>query len=121
MSLVTVHDRLAFAILLYVMILFIWGLWRIIRKLNVDGNFRGALVIAESLILGQGVLGIILVIIGLTPERGGMHFLYGVVGALGIPLVFTFNKVRNDPSVMLVSTAVLFFIAVIFVRSMSTG
>lgn len=121
MSLVFIHNRLSITILLYVIILCIWGFLRYVRKNNVGGSYSGALVIAELLILGQGAFGIFLYLIGLQPERGGMHILYGIVGALGIPAVYVFTKGRNDRKTLLVYAATLFFVAVIVIRSMATG
>ena len=121
MSLVIIHNRLSISILLYVIILCCWGFWSYVRKSGVSGNYWGALIIAELLILGQGALGATLFLVGLSPERGGMHILYGIVGALGIPAVYTFTKGRNDRQALLVYAAVMFFIAVIFIRSIATG
>ena len=121
MSLVFVHSRLAISILLYVIILCVWGFWMYIRKNDVSGSFWGALIIAELLILVQGSLGIVLIVNGLKPERGGMHILYGIVGAIGIPAVYSITKGRNNRKALLVYTAVLLFTAVIFIRSMATG
>jgi len=121
MSLAFVHNRLAISILLYAIILCVWGFWMYIRKKDVSGSYFGALIIAELLILGQAALGTSLYVIGLQAERGGMHILYGVVGALGIPAVFAITKGRNDRKTLLVYSAVLLFSAVIFIRSMATG
>jgi hypothetical protein len=104
-----------------VIILFSWGFWGFIRKNGVSSSYWGALIIAEILILGQGALGTILYFIGLQPERGGMHVLYGIVGSLGIPAVLIFTKGRNDRQTLFVYTAVLLLIAVIFIRSIVTG
>jgi hypothetical protein len=121
MTLTTIHDRFAFTLLLYLVILFIWGTWRSIRNLSLDANYKGALVIAESIMIIQGILGIYLYFIGLAPERGGMHVLYGIVGALGIPIVFAISKGRNNNQTMMIYTAMLFFVTVIFIRSFVTG
>lgn len=121
MNIVIIHNRLSITILLYVIIVCLWGFWRYIRKASINGNYWGVLTIAEILILLQGVLGIVLYFIGLQPARGGMHVLYGIVGALGIPAVYAFTKGRNDRKIILIYAAVLFFNAVIFIRSMATG
>ena len=121
MNLIFIHNRLSISILLYVIILFCWGLWGYLRNNGVISSYRGALLIAEILILGQGALGTTLYLMGLQPERGGMHVLYGIVGSLGIPAIFVFTKGRNDRQTLLVYTAVLPLIAIIFMRSIVTG
>ena len=121
MSLIFIHNRLSLSILLYVIILFCWGLWGYIRKNGVKSSYWGALIIAEILILVQGALGITLYLLGLQPERGGMHVLYGIVGSLGIPAVLIFSKGRNNRQTLLIFAAVLLLTAVIFMRSIVTG
>ncbi len=121
MSPAIIHSRLANTTLLYFAILAIWGFWQYIRKQPLTSSYRGALVIAEILVLVQGLLGIILYIIGLAASRGGMHILYGIVGALGIPAVYIFTKGKNDRNVLLVYAAVTILCAILFLRSAATG
>jgi hypothetical protein len=104
-----------------VIILCIWGFWRYFRQRNIEGSYWGALIIGELLILSQGILGGVLYFLGLQSERGGMHILYGIIGALGIPAVFFFTKGRKNRKALLVYAAVLFFITGIFFRSIATG
>lgn len=121
MSLVEFHGRLANTVLLYIIILCLWGFWRVIRKENISGSFWGSLVIAEILILAQGALGAYLWLIALRPERGGMHVLYGIVGVLGLPAVYVFTKGRDGRREMLLYALILFFNSGIFLRSIATG
>ena len=116
-----IHDRLANTIVLYVLILALWGFWRFFRKRGVDSSFWGSLVIAEVLILTQGVLGFFLWLSGLTPTRGWVHILYGIVGAISIPAVFIFSKGRDDRRDVLVYAAVHLFQVGVFLRAMMTG
>ena len=121
MSLATIHGRLANTVLLYVIILCLWGFWRVLRKENLNGSYLGSLVIAEILTLAQGALGAYLWIVSLRPERGGMHVLYGIVGALGIPAVYAFTKGGNSRREMLIYAALMLFNSGIFLRSIATG
>ncbi len=121
MNLVMIHGRLANAVLLYVIILCLWGFWRAFRKENVHSSYWGSLVIAEILILAQGAFGSYLFAIGLQPDRGGMHILYGIVGALSTPAVYFLTKGNNDRRTMLIYAAIMLFNTGIFLRSMSTG
>ena len=121
MSPAIIHARLANTALLYFGILFIWGLWQYFRKEELSSSYWGALVIGEILLLAQGALGAFLYTIGLQASRGGMHILYGIVGALGIPAVYVFTKGRNDRNVVLVYATTAFLCAILFLRSMATG
>jgi hypothetical protein len=122
MSLVEIHSRLANTLLLYVIALAVWGLWRFIRRQGVDGSYWGALAIGELLIVAQGLLGAYLWFIdALRPERGGIHILYGVVSAIAIPAVYVFTKGGDQRRDMVVYAAVLFFTIGLILRSISTG
>ena len=121
MNLIIIHGRLANTVLLYVIILCLWGFWRTIRKENLSSSYWGSLVIAEILILVQGSLGVYLFATGLQPTRDGMHILYGIVGALSIPAVYVFTKGNNDRRTLLIYAAIMLFNAGIFLRSMATG
>jgi heme A synthase len=119
--LVQIHARLANTVLLYSLVLGIWGLIRFFRKQPIDSSFWGALVLAEGLILVQGILGVILWSLGLRPSRGAVHILYGVVSVLSLPAVYVYTKGRDNRREMLLYGVVLLFLVAIAIRAMATG
>jgi hypothetical protein len=122
MPLTEIHSRLANTLLLYIIAMAVWGLWRFLRRQGVDGSYWGALAIAEILIVVQGLMGAYLWFINtLRPERGGIHILYGVVSALAIPAVYVFTKGGDQRRDMLVYAAVLLFTIGLVLRAISTG
>jgi hypothetical protein len=122
MPLTEIHSRLANTLLLYIIAMAVWGLWRFLRRKGVDGSYWGALAIAEIMIVVQGLMGAYLWFINtLRPERGGIHILYGVVSALAIPAVYVFTKGGDQRRDMLVYAAVLLFTIGLVLRAISTG
>lgn len=122
MSLVEVHGRLSNTLLLYVILLAVWGLWRFIRREGVGSSYWGALAIAEILVVVQGLLGAYLWFINsLRPERGAIHILYGIISALAIPAVYVYTKGGDERREMLVYAAVLLFTVGLILRAISTG
>lgn len=121
MSLTDVHARLANTALFYFLILAAWGLWRFIRKQDIDSNFWGALIISEVLVLVQGGLGVYLWVIGRQPGRGWIHILYGVVSVLTLPGIFAFTRGEQDRRVMLIYGVALLFLVGITLRAAGTG
>ena len=77
MSLIEIHSRLGNTALFYTIVMAAWGLWRYIRKQNVDSSYWGALVIAEVLYLAQGGLGAYLFLSGIGVLQRSIHILYG--------------------------------------------
>jgi len=120
MTLSEFHGRIAITALIFCGFMAVWGLWRFFRKQGVSPNVWGAVIIAEIIVLGQGLLGTYLWFIGQRPDRG-IHWLYGVALALAMPLVFSATKGRQDRPEMLlygVGFLVMFFLVL---RAMVTG
>lgn len=120
MSLAEIHGRLANTALFYFLILAAWGLWRFFRKQGPDSNYWGALVIAEILILIQGLLGGYLWLTGERPAQG-IHLLYGAVAVLVIPGVYAYTKGGEGRRVILVYGVALLFAVGIALRAIGTG
>lgn len=120
MTLTEIHGALSRTAILLTFILAIWGYFRFFRKEGVSSSYWGAMVIAETLYIVQGVIGVVLFILGEVPV-GWAHYLYGVVSVLIIPGVFAYTK--GDPSrrSMLLYASFLLFLAVMFFRSVQTG
>ena len=120
MTLSEIHGRLAITILTFCGIMTIWGLWRFFRKQGISSSYWGAVIIAEVVIVVQGLLGIYLWLIGLRPDRG-VHWIYGASLALAMPLVYTLTKGRQErPEALMygVGFLVMFFLVL---RAMVTG
>jgi hypothetical protein len=120
MSLADFHGRLANTALIYFGVLAVWGIWRFIRKQGLDSSYWGALVIAEILIVLQGILGVILLIGGDRPGRW-VHILYGVVTILVIPGVYAYTKGEADRRVMAIYAVTLLISVGIILRAIMTA
>ncbi len=118
---VVIHGRLANTVILYVVIMALWGFWRFFRKQGMDSSYWGAVVIVEVLLLLQGALGFFLYFIGLSPGRGWVHILYGIVGAIALPAVYLYTKGRDDNRDILIYAVAFMFQTGIFMRAMITG
>jgi hypothetical protein len=99
----------------------VWGLWRYIRKQNVDSSYWGALVIAEVLYLAQGGLGAYLFLSGIGVLQRSIHILYGVVGVLVLPSIFAFTRGQDERRSMLVYGVGFLFLVGIVLRAITTA
>jgi hypothetical protein len=86
------HDRLAIAIVLYFLVLGVWGLFAA-RGTGVTAAYLGALAIAEGLAIVEGLLGLALAVE--RPPSEGIHILYGVSVVLALPLAYTYARERS--------------------------
>lgn len=101
MSPYLLHDRLSNAVILFALILGIWGLFKYFRGEGVDGSYLGAVVIGELLIIVQIALGVILYAGGARPDRSIMHILYGVAAVISFPAVYAYTHGDQSRRAML--------------------
>jgi hypothetical protein len=120
MSFSQIHGQLSTTVILYTVIVGIWGIFEFARKNGVSGSYWGALVIAELLILIQGLLGGYLWFEGLRPGRG-IHVLYGAVTALGIPAIYVFTRGREGRAENLAYGSATLIVALLAFRAVVTA
>jgi hypothetical protein len=120
MSLLEVHDRLSNAVILYAVIIGVWGIYDFIRRREVSDGFWGALVIAELLILAQGSIGGVLWYQGERPGRW-VHVIYGVTTGLGIPAVYVYTKGRDGRPENLAYGSAALIVALLAYRAVITA
>lgn len=121
MSLSEVHGRLATTAIMYVVAMGIWAIFRFVRRQEVDGGFRGGLIIGELLILVQAALGASLWLFGNRPLPGSIHLLYGIVAVLVIPGAILYSRGDEQPRAFLLYAAALLFLIGILIRGLTTG
>jgi heme A synthase len=114
------HRTLSNMILIYTVIVGIWGVFNAFRRMPPDGNFNGALALAVALFVIEGLAGMLLVLLGLRPARI-IHFLYGVTIVLTIPAIFAFSRGRNTSRESLLYGLAMLFIAGLADRAAQTA
>jgi hypothetical protein len=95
MSLDSVHGFLADAVILYTLILGIWGVSSSALGQGISEPYWIALALGEMLLMTQGLLGAFLWSQGQQPAQGA-HVLYGAAPALVIPAVYIITRGRED-------------------------
>ena len=120
MTLTFFHERLANAVLLFMLIAGMWGLFSYIRRRGMEPHYWGILAVGEILVLVQGLVGGALWLGDARPERS-IHILYGIVAAITLPAYFAATKGRDDRRVTLVYGLICLFLVGISLRAMSTA
>ena len=90
----SVHGRVATAIVLYLSVVGVWGIVLGVRGSGPTPNFIGALLIFEVAAVAQGLLGIALLFTR-SPSQS-LHVLYGFALAAALPLAATLVR-RREP------------------------
>jgi hypothetical protein len=115
----SLHGRLAVALVLYLTLVGLWGLLLGARALGPSASFRGALAIAEIGALAQGVLGFAVLALGSAPD--GIHVLYGFALALTIPLAASLVRERAPRGQSLALGFAALFAAGLAIRGITTA
>ena len=115
------HDRLQVAWMLFMIIIGLWGCGLFLTNRSIGGDFWGALVIAEGLVIVEALIGILMYAGGLRPSRDLFHILYGVVAVISIPGAFAFTRGRDDRFEALIYGLLGFFLMGIAIRAGTTA
>jgi heme A synthase len=115
-----IHHTLGTMGLYYTFLMGVWGLFLFLRRQAPDGNYNGALIIAEGLFILQGIFGVILAFTGQKPSQE-IHFLYGISTLLTLPLAFTIARGRNDNRAALIYGLAMLFLWGLALRAFDTA
>lgn len=115
----SLHGRIAFAIVLYLSVVGLWGIVLGIRDLAPTPSFIGSLVIAEISAIVQGIFGLVL-LLSRAPSQP-LHILYGFALAVAIPLAATLVRKRERRTASFTFGLVALFAAGLAIRGMTTA
>jgi heme A synthase len=122
------HQRFAVALILYAILLGIWGGFQFLRRRAVSAGFRSSYVLMIGLLAVQGLLGLLL-LTSHSPRQGILHVVYGIFAIVFLPGVY-FYAVRGskgrDPGVARAREAAFmaascWIVAIAFGRGIATG
>lgn len=119
------HQDLFNSVVLYFVVLALWGLFLFIRGQAPSGSYLAALIIGVGLIAVQGLSGVLIVVTsaGKHHPKDGLHWLYGFVLLLTIPVIYgAWAQRANDRRASLLYAGGCALILIIaLVRSRATG
>lgn len=115
----SLHGRVALAIVLYLSAVGVWGFVLGVRGSGPTPNFIGALVIAEVVAVAQGLLGIVL-LFSRSPSQP-LHILYGFALAVSLPMAATFVRKREPRAAAFAFGFIALFAAGLAIRGMTTA
>ncbi|MDQ2951626.1 MAG: hypothetical protein M3R54_05130 [Chloroflexota bacterium] len=114
------HGRLATVLVLYYVLVGLWGVWLGIRNSGPTPGYRGAIVIATVAAVLQGVIGV-LVFALVRPSRESLHVLYGFALVLAMPLAATLMRDRQPRGQSVALGLAALFTAGLAIRGITTA
>jgi len=106
--------------LLITAVIGVWGLVTYFRKQPSSGSFRATLVLTEGLFIVQGLIGVLMFANGRRPHDN-LHWLYGVLLVIVLPIAMSYVSGRDSRREPLVYGIAGLFMAGLTIRAFTTG
>jgi len=114
------HRFGATALVVFAVLLGIWGAFGYFRNAQVSGGFRSSYLIMTGLTAVQGVFGLVLLVTGHAPTRL-LHVVYGIFAVLFLPGAYLWAHGGSKRREAIILAAAAWIVAVAFFRGISTG
>lgn len=118
--LVSFHEAWARVVLIYLLLVALFGLLLFFRRSEPTGQYFGSLVIAQGVVTIQALLGVLLLLQGHRPGNN-LHFLYGLVAFLTLPSAYLYTRGASVRGSSLILGLACLFLFGISIRAISTG
>jgi CDP-diglyceride synthetase len=114
------HARLAVALILYALLLGLWGSFQFLRRRAVSGGFRSSFLLLAGLTALQGLAGLGSLAAGGRP-RELLHLVYGIFAVVFLPGLYLYvaRGARDREAAFLAAGCWVVLIA--FARGLATG
>jgi heme A synthase len=118
--LVFLHGLGARALLVFAVVLGVWGTYLYFRKQELNGGFRASYLIMGGLMAVQGLVGLVTLVTGGRPHEL-LHLVYGAFAVLFIPGAYFYAQggARRREAVILAGAA--WVVSIAFFRGIATG
>ena len=114
------HQRFAVALVLFAVLLGLWGGYEYIRHKKLSGGFRSSFILMAGLTALQGTLGLVLLFAG-----GGLHdklhLVYGIFAIVFLPGIYFYGSRRDDAREAAFLAAASWIVTIAYLRGFMTG
>jgi len=119
-ALAFLHDLGARALVVYAVLLGLWGTYSYFRHNQVSGSFRSSYLIMAGLVAAQGLFGAILFAAGNRPGEL-LHVVYGIFAVLFLPGAYVYAHAGSKRREAITLAAAAWIVLVAYLRGISTG
>jgi heme A synthase len=117
-----IHGYLARVLLIFAVVLALWGTYQYFRNQRVSGGFRSSYLIMAVVTPLQGLLGLAALLLGGQPrENVLLHLVYGVFAVLFLPGAYLYSHSGSDRRETLILAGACWIVAIAYFRGISTG
>jgi hypothetical protein len=117
---VGLHGLAARALLLYAVLIAIWGTYLYFRKQAVTGGFRSSFLIMAGLTALQGLAGLAALAAGRRPTEL-LHIVYGVFAVVFLPGIYLYAQGGSKRREAVFLAGAAWVVGIAFFRGFATG
>ena len=118
-TLVSLHNLSARALLIFAVVLGVWGTYHYFRHAHVSGGFRSSYLIMAGLTAVQGLLGLGAFAVGGHPKL--LHIVYGVFAVIFLPGAYLWAHGGSPRREALILAGAAWVVSVAYFRGIATG
>ena len=115
------HAYGARVLLIFAILLALWGTVLYFRNQRVTGGFRASFLIMAGVTVLQGLFGLASLALGGSPREGILHMVYGAFAVLFLPGAYLYSHGGTDRRETLVLAGACWIVAIAYFRGISTG
>ena len=120
-TLALLHRVGANALLIFAVVLGVWGTYQYFRHASVSGGFRSSYLIMAGLTAVQGLFGLGAFALGDRPGGQLLHLVYGIFAVLFLPGAYLYAHAGNRRREALILAGAAWIVTVAYFRGISTG
>lgn len=120
-TLAFLHAYGARVLIVFAVVLGVWGAFHYFRDQQLSGGFRSSYLIMAGLTPLQSLLGLTALLTGGQPREGILHMVYGVFATLFVPGAYFYARGGDKRREALVLAGASWIVAIAFFRGTATG
>ena len=117
----SLHRFGATVLLIYAVLIGLWGTYFYFRNQAVSGGFRSSYLIMAVLVPIQGLLGVVALFFSGSPREGILHMVYGVFAVIFVPGMYLYSRGGSVRRETLILAGAGWIVAIAFFRGIATG
>ena len=115
------HAYGARVLVVFAVVLGLWGAYHYFRNERLSGGFRSTYVIMAGLTPVQGLFGVLALLAGGHAAAGLLHMVYGAFATLFVPGAYAYSRGNEARREALILAGASWIVAIAFFRGISTG
>ena len=120
-TVVFLHGYGARVLVIFAVLLGLWGSYHYFRNQRVSGGFRSSYLIMTGVTVLQGLLGLGALLLGGHPHGQILHYVYGAFAVLFLPGAYIYSHGGSDRRETLVLAGAAWIVAIAYFRGIATG